>query len=123
MPIALAASLLAATLAPLPAAVTRADVVAWVHADAADYGASVDELLAVGQCESQLEPFALGDGGMSFGPFQFHLRGIWWWTPAGRAGLHPSDARQNVRMAAWAFAQGAEWRRHWSCWRALYGGG
>lgn len=108
---------------------TRADVIRWIYEDAALYGASATELIRVGECESNLQPYAVGDHGHSIGPFQWFChygdcRGsLWARTPAGRAGISRWDTRQNVRMAAWAFGQHPELKHHWSCYRYLYYGG
>lgn len=88
------------------------DVEAWIVEDASDYGVSAPWLLSVAWCEARGNPYAVGRLG-EVGPFQFHPRGIWWSTPAGREGLSPWDIRMNVRMAAWAFSRGLSW--HWSC--------
>lgn len=88
------------------------DVEAWIVQDAQDYGVSAYWLLSVAWCEARGNPYAIGRAG-EVGPFQFHPRGLWWDTPAGRAGVSPWDIRMNVRMAAWAFSRGL-WT-HWSC--------
>jgi len=93
-------------------ALTRDNVITWVHQYAAAEGVSVVWLLAVGQCESRLEPYAVGAEG-EVGPYQWHPQGLWWSTPAATAGLSPWDIEQNVAMAAWAFKRG--YASHWSC--------
>ena len=94
------------------ATTTWDDVEAWIVADATEYGVSAPWLLSVAWCEARGNPYAVGRLG-EVGPFQFHPRGVWWETPAGRAGISPWNLRENVRMAAWAFSRGL-WT-HWSC--------
>lgn len=118
IPALLAAGLLvAASFAPV-ASVTPADVRGWVDQFGAAYRLEVGEFAAVAECESGFDPWAVGAAG-ELGPYQWLPRGgLWDWTPAGRAGLSPLAPRLNVAMAAWAFAQGAAWKAHWSCWVA-----
>jgi hypothetical protein len=94
--------------------VSWAQVEAWVWEDAATYGVSGRWLLWVAGCETGFSgnPYLVGRLG-EVGPFQWHPRGLWWSTPAGRAGVSPWDIRENVRMASWAFANGLS--RHWTC--------
>lgn len=96
---------------------TRDDVIAYVYHHAWVYGVDANTLLYIGQCESKLEPYAVGDYGRSVGPFQFHEGGIWPWTPAGRRGYSRWHIEQNVAMAAWAYKEGLL-PTHWvGCWR------
>ena len=99
------------------APVTRNHVIAWVYEYAAYYGVSAQVLLAVGQCESGLQPYITGRQGEQ-GPFQFHPRGVWWHTPYARMGYSARDPEANVAAAAWAFSRGYQY--HWSCYRMLY---
>ena len=95
---------------------TRQDVINWVYKYAAIYSVNPRLLLAVGQCESGLQPYATGRLG-EIGPFQFHPRGIWWSTPYARMGYSPRNPEVNVAAAAWAFSRG--YHNHWSCYRMV----
>lgn len=92
---------------------TRADVIDWIFAYSQWYGANPYQLLRVGECESELTPYALGKQG-EVGPFQFHPRGIWWSTPQAAKGYSMWDVEANVAAAAWAFSRGLQ--SHWTCW-------
>lgn len=113
---ALAAALLLAALAARPShaqrAFTPADVHALIQHYAAAYGVSAPWLLAVAECESGLQPYAVGRLG-EVGAFQWHPRGLWPYTPDGRIGVSPWDVEANIRNAAWAFSRGLSF--HWSC--------
>lgn len=93
-------------------AATWSDVEAYARADAAYYGISAQWLLRVLWCESRGDVWAVGAQG-EVGPAQWHPRGLWWATPAGRNGESPWDIRRNVEMMAWAFSRGLSF--HWSC--------
>ena len=77
-------------------------------------GISGDWLYAVAYCESTLDPQAVGKAGER-GVMQWHPRGLWWDTPAGRAGqpIPVGDIRLDIAMGAWAFAHGLS--SHWTC--------
>ena len=94
---------------------TRADVINWVYEYAAYYGVSAQVLLAVGQCESGLQPYPRRGLAGEVGPFQFHPRGVWWNTPYAWWGYSMHDPETNVAAAAWAFSRG--YGSHWSCYR------
>ena len=98
--------------------VTRNHVIAWVYEYAAYYGVNAQVLLAVGQCESGLQPYPRDGRSGEIGPFQFHPRGIWWQTPYAWMGYSPRDPEVNVAAAAWAFSRGYQY--HWSCYRMLF---
>lgn len=104
-------------LARATALLTPADVVVYIRAAAAHHGADADELLAVAWCESNWQPYARGLRDER-GPFQFlPRRGVWDYTPHGRLGLDIDNPLVTIDAAAWAFARGPAWKRHWSCWR------
>jgi hypothetical protein len=96
---------------------TRQDVVNWVYQYAAYYGVNAQVLLAVGQCESGLQPYGPDGRSGEMGPFQFHPRGIWRQTPYAWMGYSPRDPQANVAAAAWAFSRG--YQSHWSCYRMV----
>lgn len=118
-------AVLATLLVPVPATasnVTRDDVIAYVHHYAWLYGVDAHIPLYIGQCESQLEPYAVGDRGLSIGPFQFHEYGLWPWTPAGREGYSRWNAMMNVKMGVWAYKEELI-PTHWvGCWRRYVAG-
>ncbi len=91
---------------------TWPQVLAWIEHYAGLEGVPAGYLVAVAECEAAGDPYAVGAQGEA-GPFQWHPRGLWLETPAGREGLSPWDLRLNVAMAVWAFARG--YGHHWSC--------
>jgi hypothetical protein len=112
------AFLIGSGLAPSEAGAARAtrqDVVNWIYEYAAYYGVSAQVLLAVGQCESGLQPYPRDGRAGEIGTFQFHPRGVWWNTPYAWWGYSPRDPEINVAAAAWAFSRG--YQSHWSCYR------
>ena len=97
---------------------TRQDVINWIYEYAAIYRVNPQLLLAVGQCESGLQPYVRDGRAGEVGVFQFHPRGIWWNTPYARMGYSARDPETNVAAAAWAFSRG--YQSHWSCYRWAY---
>ena len=85
-----------------------------IYQEAARYGVSGDWLYWTAYCESTLNPWAVGRAGER-GLFQWHPRGLWWDTPAGRAGnpIPVGNIRLDISMAAWAFSRGLSF--HWTC--------
>ncbi len=116
-----AAALVVAVMFQRPARaeeVTWDTVLYWIEVDAAAYGVDPGWLTRVATCEARSRvtgipnPYSVGLEG-EVGPFQWHPRGLWWDTPAGRNWESPWDIRRNVEMAAWAFSRGLWW--HWTC--------
>jgi hypothetical protein len=104
---------LPAPLAPAaPAASSQGGVPGMIVGAARRYGLDPDRMLRVAWCESEYDPNAEGDGGASWGVFQFQ-RALWSETPQGRAGLSRKDAAANIEAAMWAWSHGK--RSHWSC--------
>ena len=108
---ALLAGLLLAASAP-PAAnahhVTSQDVINWTYAYSSKYGVGsggAEDLLRIARCESRLNPHAVGRLG-EVGPYQFHPRGVWSWTPQAKAGYSIYDVEATVAAAAWLYANG-----------------
>lgn len=93
-----------------------ASIVQIIYEEAARYGVSGDWLYWTAYCETggTFRTDLVGAAGER-GVFQWHPFGLWWDTPAGRAG-HPVPAgnpRLGIAMAAWAFAHG--YASHWTC--------
>lgn len=82
-------------------------------------GREVDKIARLIACESQFQPYAIGDQGRSIGPGQWFCEPgncLWLDTPAGRAGVSRWDVAANVDMVVWVYANRPEWTRRWSCW-------
>ena len=110
----LAAGVCALLLLGATPARADSDVTRVIYEEAARAGISGDWLYAVAYCESTLNPQAVGKAGER-GVMQWHPRGLWWDTPAGRAGqpIPVGDIRLDIAMGAWAFAHGLS--SHWTC--------
>jgi soluble lytic murein transglycosylase-like protein len=100
--------------APAPAPVTTyssgGDIVSIIHAAAAAYGVDGARMVRMAQCESGLNPNAVGGGGLYHGLFQFHM-GTYNSTPPGQAGRSVYDPAANAEAAAWLVVNGG-WQ-HW----------
>lgn len=101
--------------APTKPAETRFDAKREIALAEAKMGLKPNILLRTLECESNLNPKAVGDGGTSFGIAQIHL-------PA-----HPSISKEealdpyfSITWAAEQFAAGNA--RMWTCWRIQNGG-
>lgn len=90
---------------------TKTQVVAIIREAASAYGLSGDYLVAVADCESTLDVWAVGAAG-ELGLFQLHPRGL---LPTFRAWGYsdPWDASEQAWFAARAFSLG--YGSHWSC--------
>lgn len=77
------------------------------------HGIDENKFLYTAECESSLNPSAIGDGGNSIGLFQIHL-------PS-----HPSVTKELALDAQWAIRWSAEKFREdptiWVCYNKLYG--
>lgn len=81
------------------------------------YGANKDELLKVAKCESSLRFYTQGDNGKATGTMQFHKPTFETFAKEMGEKLDYNDPIDNIKLGAWAFAQGPEYKRHWSCWK------
>ena len=81
------------------------------------YGANKDELLKVAKCESGLRFYAQGDNGLATGTMQFHKQTFETFAKEMGEKLDYNDPIHNIQVGAWAFAQGSEYKKHWSCWK------
>lgn len=94
------------------AAQDSGDVVSIITSAAERYGVSAQRLIAVGRCESRLDPFAVGDSGNSVGLFQINAHGLrplffqWGYDDLW-------SAWQQADFTARAFQAGLA--SHWSC--------
>ncbi len=105
-----AASPSATPSATAPAAMDTSSIVNIITAAALRYGQSPEAMLAVAQCESGLNPYAVNPISGAAGLFQF-LPSTWQTTPYAAASVF--DAEANANAAAWMWSVG---RRHeWVC--------
>lgn len=106
----------AALLLPSRSEAATTTVTQVIYEEAARYGVSGDWLYWVAFCETggTMRTDLVGAAGER-GLFQWHPRGVWWSTPAGKAGepIPAGNLRLDVSMAAWAFSRGLSF--HWSC--------
>lgn len=117
--VVLLVALAAAILAPLPADAAHPGR-AWVREVIADraraHGVSPWLMTAIADCESELDPGAVGDRGLSLGLYQLHRDGL---RPAffrlgyGNVWSVWEQADFAARMVAEGYAS------HWSCFRLI----
>ncbi|HEY8489967.1 MAG TPA: LysM peptidoglycan-binding domain-containing protein [Dehalococcoidia bacterium] len=91
--------------APAPAYTGGGDIVSIIHAAAARYGVDGNWMVRIAQCESGLNPNAVGGGGRYHGLFQFYMP-TYNNTPPGRAGRSVYDPAANAEAAAWLMVNG-----------------
>lgn len=94
---------------------TRQDVADMIYEVAPLYGVSPEWMITIAQCESNLEPYAIGARG-EIGPMQFLPHGgIWSETPFGVLGIAPDHVSVHVQieMGAWLLSRGYAY--HWAC--------
>jgi soluble lytic murein transglycosylase-like protein len=84
------------------------------------YGANTAQLEAVIKCESNWRPTVYGDGGHAYGLLQFHKPTFDRWAKQMGEELDYYSAYDSIKLGAWAFAQGANFKDDWTCWTRLY---
>jgi len=94
---------------------TRAEVKRVIRQAAARWGLSAQKMLRVAECESGLNPRAVGGGGLFLGLYQQH-RSYWPQRArsAGYAGVSAFDPVANANVSAWLVVHGGGWA-HWGC--------
>ena len=94
---------------------TRAEVKRVIRQAAARWGLSAQKMLRVAECESGLNPRAVGGGGLYLGLFQQHSG---YWPQRARsaeyAGASAFDPVANANVSAWLVVHGGGWG-HWTC--------
>lgn len=93
-----------------------AAVLAAIDAAATEFGHEAERMRIVTFCESSWNPLAIGDGGTSFGLWQFQMPT--WRANVRRAGFEYSDVDvfdpvASSRVAGWIWANGGELL--WTC--------
>lgn len=104
-----------ATSSPERVTSTPAAVVALIRAAAAEFRQDADAMVAVGHCESTLNPLAVGKAGER-GLFQF-LPSTWE-RNAARLGYTPADVWDPLaaaRVTAEMWSRQQQWQ--WTCWK------
>lgn len=107
----------AARVVPPVSAAERAAVAAIIEAAAREFGQDAALLLKVANCESRLNPRAVGKAG-EIGVFQFLPRT--WAKNGARLGYSPADiwdARAQARVTAEMFGRAQQWQ--WTCARLV----
>lgn len=89
----------------------RGRVVSCIHRAALHQRQSFGAMLAVGRCESRLNPAARNPQSDATGLFQILFPGTWNTTPYARRS--PWSAKWNALAAAWMWARGR--RGEWVC--------
>lgn len=87
----------------------------WIDYYAKEYGASATELKKVAWCESGYKVTIYGDGGRAFFVFQFHKPTFTSWSSRMGKSLDYNNFQHHIKLAAWAFAQGNEYKDDWVC--------
>ena len=65
-------------------------------------------------CESSFREDVYGDGGLAYGPFQFHKRTFEWMAKSsGLTMADYYDPLDQTKIALWAFKNG--YASHWTC--------
>lgn len=98
----------AALTNPGAPASSEQEVISVIQQAAAAYGQNPDDMIRVARCESNLNPRAVGAGGMYHGLFQF-VPSTFAATPYGGQDIY--DPWANAHAAAWMWSEGrkAEW--------------
>ncbi len=97
-------------------ATTAPDYELAIHQAALEFNADAAFLLRVARCESRMDPNAIGDHGMSLGLFQFQAATFLGYARLSGLGYSLADLgdpHAQIRLAAWAFANGRS--SAWSC--------
>lgn len=79
------------------------------------YGANRGQLEAVINCESGWRPTVYGDGGKAYGLLQFHKPTFDRWAIQMGEPMNYYSAYDQIKMGAWAFAQGDNYKDDWTC--------
>ena len=80
-------------------------------------------LLKVADCESKYEKDLVGDSGHAFSVFQFHRPTFERWSKEYGEELNYESYHDHIELAAWAFAQGENYRKAWTTYVAIKKGG
>lgn len=84
------------------------------------YGANRGQLEGVIRCESNWRANVYGDGGHAFGVLQFHKPTFDRWAKQMGEELDYYSYHDQIKLGAWAFAQGENYKDDWTCYTKLY---
>lgn len=102
--------------------ITKAATHDYVIKYAREFGAPEAELMDVGRCESNFKNIS-GDGGASFGPFQYNKNTFNSFAKEMGEKLDYKNPEHQAKLTAWVFKHRPQYKRHWTTWRALQNGG
>lgn len=86
-------------------------------------GQDVELLKKVAECESKFTKDLYGDGGRAYSVYQFHEPTFERWSKEMGEELDYYSYQDHIKLATWAFAQGEEYRKAWTAYRAIENGG
>ena len=87
------------------------------------YGQDPALLRKVAECESKYDTKIYGDGGRAFSVYQFHKGTFENWSKERGEVLDYNSYQDHIKLAAWSFAQGEEYRNDWTSYVAIKRGG
>lgn len=93
------------------------DVPGMIAYYSATYDINSAELSKVAKCESGYKKDVYGDGGYAFGVMQFHKQTFDMWSKEMGVDLDYYSSNDAIKLAAWAFAHGPSYKKHWTCWK------
>lgn len=83
------------------------------------YGVNQEELKKVMMCESSGRSHVYGDGGLAYGPMQFHKPTFYEFSKKLGEELDYHSAYDQIKLASYMFSLGDKGKRHWSCAKKL----
>ena len=86
---------------------------------AAKYNTPLKPLLATSQCESSLNPKAVGDHGLAKGIFQYHKSTFIWMSSLMEEELDYYSTNDQAKLTAFIFSNRPDLKSHWTCARKL----
>lgn len=77
------------------------------------HGVSVEKMLRVARCESNLNTKAVGDGGRAYGVYQYHSPTFQSFSNLYGVTYDYHSPTDQIDLTGWAFSQGLD--THWTC--------
>lgn len=87
---------------------------------AQEYNSSVSEMDATITCESNWDPKSTGDHNLANGISQFHQATFNSWSKEMGETLNYNSTFDQIKVMAWAYAQGESFKENWSCYTMIY---
>ena len=89
----------------------------------AQYGVDYNLINSVIECESHWNPKAKGDNGRALNLAQFHKGTFENWEKQYGEDLNWNSAHDQIKLMAWAFSKGEQYRDDWTTYTAIKRGG